>query len=205
VGEQLVHRPAPLPWREVSRPAWQDLHIAWASRFPNTPIEKEIQTAIEQLANQLDRLGAHVKQVWPTVDLVEQSRWSERFFEIIVGSFKPQPSSLRDYFEALHRREAFVYAWEQFLSEWDVFLCPAYHRTARRHDESVGAIDASVSAESLSGTTGQPALVIPIAKGRNGLPIGIQVIARRWDDERLLAIAELIVEVTGGFQRPPGY
>ena len=86
-----------------------------------------------------------------------------------------------------------------------MFLCPAYHRTARRHDESVGAIDASVSAESLSGTTGQPALVIPIAKGRNGLPIGVQVIARRWDDERLLAIAELIVEVTGGFQRPPGY
>jgi len=27
----------------------------------------------------------------------------------------------------------------------------------------------------------------------------------RWNDERLLAIAELLAEVTGGFQGPPGY
>ncbi len=57
----------------------------------------------------------------------------------------------------------------------------------------------------LSPLTGCPAVVIPLSKDRDGLPFGVQVMGRRWEDERLLAIAELLSEVTGGFQRPPGY
>jgi hypothetical protein len=36
------------------------------------------------------------------------------------------------------------------------------------------------------------------------LMFGIQVIGRRWHDEQLLAIAEAIAAVTGGFRPPPG-
>jgi amidase len=57
----------------------------------------------------------------------------------------------------------------------------------------------------LAPTTGHPVVIIPLAKDRNGLPIGVQVMGRRWDDERLLAIAEVLSGVAGGFQRPPGY
>jgi amidase len=37
------------------------------------------------------------------------------------------------------------------------------------------------------------------------LPFGLQIIGKRWSDERLLGIAESVAELTGGFQRPPGY
>lgn len=47
-------------------------------------------------------------------------------------------------------------------------------------------------------------VVIPIGIDANGLPFGIQLIARRWHDEHLLAIAEAITTVTGGFQQRPG-
>ena len=53
--------------------------------------------------------------------------------------------------------------------------------------------------------TGQPALVLPYTHSQDGLPIGIQLASKRWGESRLLAIARAIAEVTGGFQRPPGY
>jgi amidase len=38
-----------------------------------------------------------------------------------------------------------------------------------------------------------------------GLPFGLQIIGKRWADERLLGIAESVSELTGGFRQPPGY
>ncbi len=38
-----------------------------------------------------------------------------------------------------------------------------------------------------------------------GLPIGEQLVGRRWSDMELLNVAAAVAEVTGGFQRPPGY
>jgi Asp-tRNA(Asn)/Glu-tRNA(Gln) amidotransferase A subunit family amidase len=31
------------------------------------------------------------------------------------------------------------------------------------------------------------------------------LVGRRWDDERLLAIAEQIAQLAGGYRRPPGF
>lgn len=53
--------------------------------------------------------------------------------------------------------------------------------------------------------TGHPAVVLPLAKDQNGLPIGVQIVGRRWSEERLLAIAKTVAPITTGFQRPAGY
>ena len=45
-------------------------------------------------------------------------------------------------------------------------------------------------------------VVIPAGIDGNGVPFGLQLMGRRWADERLLAIAEAIAAVTGGFQPP---
>jgi amidase len=37
------------------------------------------------------------------------------------------------------------------------------------------------------------------------LPIGIQLVGKRWTESRLLAVAGAIADVIGRFQRPPGY
>jgi Asp-tRNA(Asn)/Glu-tRNA(Gln) amidotransferase A subunit family amidase len=37
------------------------------------------------------------------------------------------------------------------------------------------------------------------------LPIGVQVVGRRWDDMALLDVAETLMEVIGPVRHPPGY
>jgi Asp-tRNA(Asn)/Glu-tRNA(Gln) amidotransferase A subunit family amidase len=45
---------------------------------------------------------------------------------------------------------------------------------------------------------GAPAIALPKLSGRSGLPIGVQVVARRFDDYKLLAFAELLDRVAAG-------
>jgi amidase len=204
----------PLPLQQVTRPVLHDVHIAWASTFPGMHIAADIRMALEGFAQQLDRLGAHVEQHLPKVDFVEQAKLCNQLFELIVSAFGTPATSLGDYLTALHRRDAFIVGWEHFFEDWDVLLCPADVTTAPRLtqmdeplmvDGEAVAPDEAASPCQLSPVTGHPAVVIPLAKDQNGLPIGVQVVGRRWDDGRLLAIAEILSEVTGGFQRPPGY
>jgi amidase len=53
--------------------------------------------------------------------------------------------------------------------------------------------------------TGHPAVVLPYKLDRDGLPIGLQLVGKRWNESRLLAIAKALSSVTGEFRRPPGY
>jgi amidase len=125
-----------------------------------------------------------------------------------------QPTTLAQYLEALHRRDQSIIAWEQFFQAWDVLLCPASMVTAFPHCKTgsplhVDGQDVAYGMVSAHGFvfnyTGHPAVMLPYKLDRDGLPIGVQMVGKRWDESRLLAIAKALTEVTGEFQRPPGY
>jgi len=50
---------------------------------------------------------------------------------------------------------------------------------------------------------GCPAVVVPVGQAPEGLPIGVQIVGRPWEEEAVLAVAAKIEEATGGFRRPP--
>jgi len=53
--------------------------------------------------------------------------------------------------------------------------------------------------------TANPVVTLPMGKSQEGLPIGVQVHGKPWSDARKLDIAELIVEIIGGFEKPSGF
>jgi amidase len=128
--------------------------------------------------------------------------------------------SLRRYLEALTRRDALIEKMERFLAGWDAWLCPVTPTPAFTHRRSgiglptrpieVGGVKlpywkGSISYTTIFNLTGNPVVVLPMAHSKEGLPLGVQVVGRRWHDVELLAVAEQLAEVTGPFQRPPGY
>jgi amidase len=42
--------------------------------------------------------------------------------------------------------------------------------------------------------TGNPVIVVPLTLSKAGLPIGVQLVGRRWGEARLLAVARLVSE-----------
>src|SRR5207244_10455534 len=197
----------------------QRLRIAFAPTFPGFPVAAEMREAGEEFAGRLPALGAVVEEAaLPQVDFQQELASAGALIEMMIGAFQPEeqerPTTLAQYLEALHRRDQSIIAWEQFFNEWDVLLCPPSMVTAFPHCDPGTPLQVDgqqvvywmVSAHgTLFNYTGHPAVVLPYKLDRDGLPIGVQLVGKRWDEARLLAIAKAISEVTGAFQRPPGY
>lgn len=214
----------PVPWREEPRPALRTLRIAWTPDIPGAAIETQIQAAVETLAHKLAGRGVKTGRCHPDVDYVKQSRLGRQIsLEFLLGSLcypglidaeQGEASFQSLYLKALAVREKLVVTWERFLADWDALLLPACGTTAPIHGRpelgQLATCDAAVPEEAtlplrLAPATGHPALVFPIGRDGQGLPIGGQLIGRRWGDERLLALGEVVAGVAGGCGRPPGF
>jgi amidase len=197
----------------------KQLRVALAPTFPGLPVAVEIRGAVEELAKQLEPLCAVVEEaILPQGDLAQDLMKAGALIGMITGAFQPeeqeQPTTLARYLEALDRRDQSIIAWEQFFEKWDILLCPPSMMTAFPHCEPgsplyVDGQQVIYWAVSGHGTlfnyTGHPAVVVPYKMDGDDLPIGIQIVGKRWDESRLLAAAKALSGVTCAFQRPPSY
>jgi amidase len=210
---------APVPVEKVTQLSLEDLRVAVAPTFPGFPVAAEIRAGIEALARQLQPVCAAVEEATlPPVDFGQDLMSAGALIGMITGAFQPKeqerPTTLAHYLEALHRRDQSMIVWERFFAEWDVLLCPPSMVAAFPHCEPGSPLQVEgqeviywmVSAHStVFNYTGHPAVALPYTLDRDGLPVGVQLVGKRWDESRLLAIAKAISEVTGPFQRPPCY
>lgn len=209
----------PVPVEDVPELELKELRIAFAPTFPGFPVAADICAALNDLVQQLSRFGATVeKAALPALDFNQELSSAGELIGMAIGAFQPEenrpPATLAQYLEALHRRDQSILAWEQLFDEWDVLLCPPSMTTAFPHCEmgsplyvdgqevSYWLVNAHTT---LFNYTGHPAVVLPYKLDREGLPIGVQIVGKRWGESRLLGIAKALSEVTGGFRRPPGY
>jgi amidase len=209
----------PVPVDAVPKLQLKQLRVAFAPTFPGFPVAADIRAAVEELAQQLNRFGVVVEEAaLPGLDFKQDLSRAGALIGMVIGAFQPKenkpPTTLAHYLEALHRRDQSIIAWEHFFAEWDVLLCPPSMTTAFPHCETGSPLPVDgqqveywmVSAHAtVFNYTGHPAVVLPYKLDRKGLPIGVQMVGKRWDESRLLAIAKALSEVTGEFQRPPGY
>jgi amidase len=100
----------------------------------------------------------------------------------------------------------------KMLEEMRVFpvlLCPVASIPAFRHGERAWTIDGR-TVEYLDAwrhtqwfnTLAAPAAVVPVGRSPEGLPIGVQIVARPFEDETALGIAS-IVDSAFGYRPPP--
>ena len=165
-------------------------------------------------------MGAFVEQRMPDVDLGHQYELGEELFDLLAGTFSAEPtefseqasvvsksgerSSLEAYLRALDRRDEVMRTWEEFFFRWDALILPAGTITAERHGEEPTEPPQEYP-YALSAVSGCPMVVVPAGVDNRGLPFGLQILGKRWDDERLLGIAESLSKLAGGLRRPPGY
>lgn len=209
----------PVPVVAPPEVALRGLRVAFAPTLPGLPAAAEIRAAVEGLARQLAALGAIVGEApLPEGDCTETLMRAGELIGMIVGAAQPDagepPASLARYMAALHRRDRSIAAWERFFDEWDALICPPSLTTAFPHCAPgtplrVDGREVEYWLVSAHGTifnyTGHPAVVLPYAFDRDGLPIGVQVVGKRWGESRLLGIARAVADVIGPIGRPPGY
>jgi Asp-tRNA(Asn)/Glu-tRNA(Gln) amidotransferase A subunit family amidase len=50
---------------------------------------------------------------------------------------------------------------------------------------------------------GFPAAVVPVGRSPEGLPIGVQIVGKPWEEEVVLAVAAAVEKDSGGYVPPP--
>ncbi len=124
-------------------------------------------------------------------------------------------SSLGDYFEALTERDRLITWLDNATADCDLLLLPVAMTTAFAHCQTGRAI--AIDGKAVPywvangaylqpfNLTGNPAVVIPIGSDAKGLPIGLQIVGRRWHEMQLLAAAEAIDSEIGRARFPPAF
>jgi amidase len=87
-----------------------------------------------------------------------------------------------------------------FVARHDVILCPADSSPAPRHGEKAAWLFNYTPPFSL---TGWPCVVVRAGTSPEGLPIGVQIVARPWREDVALVVAQHIETALHGWQRPP--
>jgi Asp-tRNA(Asn)/Glu-tRNA(Gln) amidotransferase A subunit family amidase len=117
------------------------------------------------------------------------------------------PQTLLDTW--IHRDLVRMQIFEQ-MEKFPVLLCPVAAVLAFRHGERYWQIDGQkveyLDAWSYSewfNLLGMPAATVPVSQSAEGLPIGVQIAARPWEEELVLSISELLEEGGGVKHHPP--
>ncbi len=114
--------------------------------------------------------------------------------------------------DMLKKRDNLIERLDHYLSNWDAWLCPVFPTPAFTHRKPDAPIevDGKPQAQLLANLlhsiifnlTGNPVVTIPIGLTAKGLPVGVQVVGRRWQEMALLNVAEQLSGCTGGYQSP---
>lgn len=135
------------------------------------------------------------------------------------------PFSAEKYIRVLTERERLTAAFDRFMEEWDVFISPVaavpaiehyppdavrsnipiYTRPVRVDERKHNYWSALGAYATPFNVTGSPVVTLPAGYTPDGLPVGIQIVGRRWHDSELIEIAKQIDTVLGAYRAPDGY
>ncbi len=89
--------------------------------------------------------------------------------------------------------EVAQFKWQtyQFLNEYDILICPPCATVAKNHGQCLNEIKDFTYTMTFN-NSGSPAVVIPFGFSKEGLPIGVQIVANLWKDHIALAVAKVM-------------
>jgi len=221
----------PAPLRRPGNEEPRRFRIGYFEDDGRTPVTSETRAAVRLAAEALRKVGFGVAPYRPE-GLESARRLWEIFFcrgtamalEPVLRGREWELPILKEFRELRGQlspltAEAFLQAWVerdalvvQLLAQMEscaLLLCPVCAVPAFGHGERAWNIEGK-PARYLDATSytqwfnllGFPAAVVPVTRSPEGLPIGVQIVGRPYEDEAVLAVAAWVEREGGGWQEP---
>ncbi len=222
----------PIEYREPSLEELRSQTIGFFEDDGLVPVTAETRAAVHAAANALREAGFCVEPFRPKMLEPLRRLWWQLFVQCGAMFYAPTIRGKEDALSPIFREflaiasmqkpftpEQLLEAWAQLdllrskaleeLAKHPVLLCPVASVPAFRHgdrqwrieDRTVDYLDA-VRHTQWFNTLAAPAAVVPVGRSPEGLPIGVQIVARPYLDEVALAIAS-VVDAAFGYRVPP--
>jgi amidase len=97
--------------------------------------------------------------------------------------------------------EQFRYSMTEFIQDYDLLVTPVAAKPAHYHGKTFANVRdfGYITAHNL---TGWPATVLPCITSDEGMPIGVQLISKSWQDHITLGVALFLQKIIGTFRIP---
>jgi Asp-tRNA(Asn)/Glu-tRNA(Gln) amidotransferase A subunit family amidase len=222
---------APVPLRE---PVWQGLKIGMMEQFYSVPVQDAVRQAVRTAAKCAQDLGIPVEPFAPKGLERAPNQWWFFFGQLparitqalIEGREKdvhwtgteflhqalqePEPTAMT-LLERLANRDRSRAALIREMETHPVLLMPvcgvtAFEHRQRRYETSgkpIGLFEAMMPVTPFN-LLGFPGVTIPFGMDAQGLPVGVQLVGRPFEEELLLELAIRMEEARGPFPAPPG-
>jgi aspartyl-tRNA(Asn)/glutamyl-tRNA(Gln) amidotransferase subunit A len=190
------------------------LSVAWSADLGHGVVDPEVADLCAAAAERFESLGCHVEVVTPTWDdpaeifrvLVAaelHAAWGERLADAADALDRSLVAFLRfgrgvtaeQYLRAVHRRQDFWTEVQRFLARFDLLITPAvavppFPVGQPGLNEINGRAVSPLTWIAFTypfNLTGQPAATVPVGFTASGLPVGLQIVGRRFADRTVLA------------------
>jgi Asp-tRNA(Asn)/Glu-tRNA(Gln) amidotransferase A subunit family amidase len=223
---------APVPLRQVDPKKLRELRIGFFEDDGSTPVTPETRSAIQRAVQSLRDDGFTVEPFRPEGLQEALRLWRILFVdgvsmllrqgykdhedqmysivrEVLQLAAADPPLTTERLIETLFGRDVVRSAFLDQMDRYPILLCPVSAGPAFRHGERSWTIEGktveylnSFSYSQCFNLLGNPAAAVPIGSSPEGLPIGVQIVGRPWEEEHVLAVAER-VERAGGWKAPP--
>jgi len=223
---------APVP---VLTPDVTGLRIGLMEQFGDVPVQPEIRGTVRKASRTLEQIGFKVQPFKPhglqrvpdlwwfffgqlpasiTKQLIEgreqDAHWTGT--ELLQRALSEHAPVVEDLVFNLATRDRLRTALLRELENTPLILSPPCSIPAFMHRQrgwivggkTIGLLDAMTQVTPWN-LLGLPAAVVPFDVSEQGLPIGVQIIGRPWDEETILEVAVRLEEARGPFPAPPGF
>ncbi len=221
---------APVPLRP---PSLNGVRVGVVEQFYDVPVHPEIRQTVRRAAEALTQIAIPAEPFAPqglerapnlwwfffgqlpaamTRQIIQgreaDAHWTSTEF---LGSAAEQPAPTTEQLLLnLAKRDRMRASLLRQMEQYPVLLMPPCGVTAFPHrsrrwqvgDAEIGLFQAMMPATPFN-LLGLPAVVIPFGMSSEGLPIGVQLVGRPYEEEVILDLAERLETVRGPFGVPP--
>ena len=134
---------------------------------------------------------------------------------ITKGMLKAFKFNANHYGETMLKKALITERWEKFFYDYDFLICPvAFGPSFKRcklgsklnyDGKDMIYIKYVWPYTACFNSSGNPSIAIPLGLGKEGLPIGVQIVGKYWSEPELMHFAKKVGALTEGFIKPNGY
>jgi amidase len=224
---------APVPLRWPSENETRKLRVGYFEDDGRTPVTPETRAAVRTAVEALRNAGFQVEHFQPEGLEEARRLWHKLFVVaggmLLRPMFKGRESDLspllkqfldwsaaepaltaESLFEVWIKRDELRARFLKQMQRYPILLCPVAAIPAFRHGERSWRIEGKTvqyldawSYTEFFNLLGNPAVVVPAGRSPEGLPIGVQIIGRPWEEEQVLSVAAALEEQCGAWKIPP--
>ncbi len=223
---------APVPLRWPDQDELKRVRVGYFEDDGRTPVTPETRAAVRTAAAALRHAGFQVEPFRPQGLEQARKLWWQLFgiaggmmLGPMIQGREAELSPMLTEFSAgvaarpAHTGQSLLDTWIQRdlarmqvlaqMQEHPVLLCPVASIPAFRHGErswqvegkTVKYLDAWSYTEWFN-LLGTPALSVPVGKSAEGLPIGVQIVARPWQEELVISVAAALEKQVSCYGHP---